>query len=88
MIKARVSTGKPRRSRNFIELIDPPMGPDTGGGGGFRPTGHGGVHTVPGVGRESYGLDFGIARSSTGDHAGPTARFGCFSTSVATAGGH
>ncbi|EJK46583.1 hypothetical protein THAOC_34743 [Thalassiosira oceanica] len=47
------------------ELIDAPMGPDTGEGGGFLPKGHRGVHTASGVGRESNGLEFEIARSST-----------------------
>ena len=63
------------------------MGPDTGEGGSFRPTGHRGVRIVPGVGRES-GLEFEIAWSSTGDDAATAARFGCFSTSTTTAGSH
>ncbi|EJK70278.1 hypothetical protein THAOC_08376 [Thalassiosira oceanica] len=61
------------------------MGPDMGEGGGFLPTGNRGVHTVPGDGRESNGLEFEIARSRTGDDAGSAARFGCFSTSPGTA---
>ena len=75
--------------RNFVGLMHRPMGPDTGEGGGFCPTGHRGVRIVPGVGRESGGLEFEIARSSTGDDAAASApRFGCFSTSTTTAGSH
>ncbi|EJK66332.1 hypothetical protein THAOC_12756, partial [Thalassiosira oceanica] len=64
---------RPRRSGQLYELIDAPMGPDTGEGGGFLRMGHRGVHTVPGVGRESNGLEFEIARSRTGDDGGSEA---------------
>ena len=73
---------------NFVGLMHQPMGPGTGEGSGIRPTGHKGVRIVPGVGRESGGLQFEIARSSTGDDAASAARFGCFSTSMTTGGGH
>ncbi|EJK63887.1 hypothetical protein THAOC_15431, partial [Thalassiosira oceanica] len=78
---------QPRRNGNFVELMHRPMGPGTGEGDGFRPKGHRGARTAPGVGRESDGLEFEIARSSTGDDAASAARIGCFSTSAATTGG-